>query len=615
MKIINLQISKPAKVFVLHVFVVLWSISEAEDIFENRLFFITFVCMSQKWIFKQEPDEEIVDKINSSLGFGMLESKILVMRGIDTYAKARAFFKPNHSDIHDPFLMKDMQKAVERIATAIENGEKILIYGDYDVDGTSAVALMYLYLIKIYDKKNLDYYIPDRYSEGYGISTEGIDFAKENGFSLIIALDCGIKAIDKIQYAKDLGIDFIICDHHLPGDKIPDAVAVLDPKQQDCPYPFKELSGCGVGFKLCQGLNSIYKISSEELYELTDLLAISIAADIVSMTGENRSLAKLGLKILRKTKKLGLKILIPEEKLRIFSISNIVFEIAPKINAAGRISHGKAAVELMISEDLKHAHEIVNNIVNLNDERRDLDLNITQSANNQVVENKQVNKFTVVVYHPEWNKGVIGIVASRLTEAYYKPTLVFTDGNNGEMVASARSVSDFDVHEALEECSDLFLKFGGHRAAAGLSMEKKNFNLFKERFESVVMRTIREHQQYPSIEIDTKVRIDDLNTNFFNFHRKLSPFGPHNMKPVLVVENATTTGLIKQMGKEGNHIKFYINQPKTGKNIECVGFKLGQYIEDFRNKNFDMAFTIEENHWKGNVSYYLNIKDVKFRDK
>ena len=370
--------------------------------------------------------------------------------------------------------------------------------------------------------------------------------------------------------------------------------------------------GCGVGFKLCQGLNTIYKIPETELIELTDLLAISIAADIVSMTGENRVLAKLGLKTLRKTRKLGLRLLIPEEKISTFDISNIVFEIAPKINAAGRISHGKAAVELMISENLKHAHQIADDILNLNDSRRELDTNITQSALNQVVETKQENNFTTVVYHHEWNKGVIGIVASRLTEVYYKPTLVFTDGNNGEMVASARSVSDFDVHEALDICSEHFLKFGGHQAAAGLSMEKDKFEAFKQKFEKVVKEKIQEHQKQPSITIDTVIQIEDLNKEFFNFHRKLAPFGPHNMKPVLELKNQKVSGYVKQMGKDGNHLKFYIHQPISGRNIECVGFKLGQYIEDFKNKTFDIAFTVEENHWKGNVTYYLNIRDVKF---
>ena len=570
--------------------------------------------MSLKWIYKPEPDEEIVDSISSSIGFGTLESKILVLRDIDNYQKAREFFKPKLEDIHSPFLMADMQKAVERIASAIENGEKILVYGDYDVDGTTAVALMYLYLSKIVDKKYLDFYIPDRNLEGYGISDEGINYAKENDFGLIIALDCGIKASDKIDYANSLGIDFIICDHHLPGDELPKAYAVLDPKRNDCRYPYKELSGCGVGFKLCQGLNTIYKIPESELYDLTDLLAISIAADIVAMTGENRVLAKLGLKTLRKTRNLGLRLLIPQEKISTFDISNIVFEIAPKINAAGRISHGKAAVELMISDNLKNAHQIVNEIVDLNDSRRELDANITLSATNQVIETKQENNFSTIVYHPDWNKGVIGIVASRLTEVYYKPTLVFTDGNNGEMVASARSVSDFDVHEALELCSEYFLKFGGHQGAAGLSMEKEKFEDFKIKFEKVVSERIKEHQKEPSITIDTVIEIEDLNREFFNFHRKLAPFGPQNMKPVLELRNQKISGYVKQMGKDGNHVKFYIHQPVSGRNIECIGFKLGDYMEDFKSKSFDITFTVEENHWKGNVTYYLNIRDVVFRD-
>lgn len=570
--------------------------------------------MTQKWIYKPEPSEEVVDALSSSLGFGTLESKILVLREIDNYQKAREFFKPNITDIHNPFLMADMQKAVERVATAIENGEKILIYGDYDVDGTTAVALMYLYLSKIVDKKFLDFYIPDRNLEGYGISTEGIDFAKEREFSLIIALDCGIKSLDKVEYASSLGIDFIICDHHLPGEQIPAAAAVLDPKRKDCRYPFKELSGCGVGFKLCQGLNTIYKIPDAELFELTDLLAISIAADIVSMTGENRVLAKLGLKHLRKTRNIGLRLLIPEDKISTFEISNIVFEIAPKINAAGRISHGKAAVELMVSDNLKFAHQIADDILNLNDHRREMDINITQSAMSQVVETNQVSKFTTVVYSPDWNKGVIGIVASRLTETYYKPTLVFTDGNNGEMVASARSVSDFDVHEALDNCSHLFLKFGGHRAAAGLSMAKDRFEEFKEVFEQTVAEKIQDHQKEPSITIDTVVETEDLNRDFFNFHRKLAPFGPQNMKPVFVLRSQKVNGLVKLMGKDGNHLKFYINQPAYNRNLECVGFKLGEYLEDFKTKRFDIAFTVEENHWKGNVTYFLSIRGVKFME-
>jgi len=570
--------------------------------------------MSQKWIYKPEPDEEIVDGLISSIGFGTLESKILVMRGIDNYQKAREFFKPNGTDIHNPFLMADMQKAVERIATSIENGEKILVYGDYDVDGTTSVALMYLYLSKIVDKKYLDFYIPDRNVEGYGISDEGIDFARDNGFSLIIALDCGIKSVDKIDYANSVGVDFIICDHHLPGEKLPNAIAVLDPKRKDCRYPYKELSGCGVGFKLCQGLNTIYKIPESELFELTDLLAISIASDIVAMTGENRVLAMQGLKFLRKTRKFGLRLLIPEEKLAHFEISNIVFDIAPKINAAGRISHAKASVELMISDNLKKAQQIVENIINLNDERREMDINITLSAMNQALEMHKTQRYSTIVYDPLWNKGVIGIVASRLIENYFKPTLVFTEGNNGEMVASARSVSDFDIHKALEFCSDLFMKFGGHQAAAGLSMEKEKFEEFKIRFEDYVKTNIQEHQKEPTIYVDSVVKPEDLNREFINFHRKLAPFGPHNMKPVLVLKNQKVSGYVKLMGKESTHLKFNIAQPTTGRNVECVGFRFGQFADDFRTKTFDLAFTIEENHWKGNVSHFLNVRDVMFHD-
>ena len=568
--------------------------------------------MESKWIFKKEPEEEVVDKIHSSLGFGMFESKLLVMRGIDSYSKAREFFKPQVSDIHDPFLMKDMQTAVECIVSAIHQRKKVLIYGDYDVDGTSAVALLYLYLSKIYDKKLLGYYIPDRYTEGYGISKQGINYAKEQGFPLIISLDCGIKSLKEIDYARSLGVDFIVCDHHLPGDQLPRAVAVLDPKRRDCPYPYKELSGCGVGFKLCQALNTIYKLPADDLYNLTDLLAISIAADIVSLTGENRTLAKLGLKRLRNTKRAGLRQLIPNEKLRNFTTSNIVFEIAPKINAAGRISHGKAAVELMISNDAAEAKEIVSQIIELNHQRKEMDSSITASAMKQIADSNQGKNSVLIVYDAAWSKGVIGIVASRLVEVYYKPEFIFTDGNDGEMVASVRSVSDFDIYWVIEECSDLLLKFGGHRAAAGLTMKKTNFDAFKNRVEKIVSETIQEYQKSPSIEIDSVIEIKDLNDSFFTFHGKLAPFGPDNMKPVLVINNVCAKSTICQMGKDEAHVKFYIFNQDTEEKIECVGFGLGQYYEEMKSKTFNMAFSVEENHWRGNVAYYLNIKDIKF---
>jgi len=568
--------------------------------------------MTKRWIEKALPREDLVDKTNSSLGFGNLASKILVMRGIDSYEKARKFFKPKLSDIYDPFLMKDMSQAVNRIATAIENGEKILVYGDYDVDGTTSVALMYIYLKNIYNEEYLDYYIPDRNTEGYGISTEGINYAKENGFSLIIALDCGIKSAEKINYASSLGIDFIICDHHLPGEKLPEAVAVLDPKRKDCSYPFKELSGCGVGFKLCQGLNTIYQLPEKELHALSDLLVISIAADIVPIIDENRTFAKMGLKKLRNSTRPGIQKLILKDKLRHFTISNIVFEIAPKINAAGRISHAKTAVKLLITEDPLKAEEIVERILKLNDQRRDLDSNMTFEAKEQVIETQQENDYSTIVYHPEWNKGVIGIVASRLIETYYKPTLVFTDGNDGEMVGSARSVSDFDLHHALDQCSDLFLKFGGHRAAAGLSIEKKNFEEFKIRFEEIVKSSIQEHQKSPTITIDSEISLDDLTDDFLRFHHKLQPFGPENMKPVFLIKNTSIYGNIKRIGKTGIHLKFKVEQAGCKNIFEALAFKSGDSFTDFTTKKFDLVFTIEENYWKGNMTYFLNIKDALF---
>jgi len=568
--------------------------------------------MKLRWIYKTAPSEDSIKNISSSLGFGYLESKILVNRGIDSYDKAREFFKPKMSDIHDPFLMKDMMKAVERINKSIEQNEKILILGDYDVDGTTAVALVYTYMCEIYDPDKLDFYIPDRNLEGYGISTESIDFAKKNNFSLIIALDCGIKSVDNIDYANTLDVDFIICDHHLPGNKIPNAVAILDPKRKDCPYPYKELSGCGVGYKLCCALNSIYKLPGEKLLNLTDLLVISIASDIVPITGENRVLAKMGLKKLRYTNRNGIKSIISDEKLKNFNISNIVFEIAPKINAAGRLFHGKLAVELLLTDNEKISAKIAEKIINLNSERKELDSDITYQAIEQIKITDQEKNFTTIVYNPNWNKGVIGIVASRLIENYYRPTVVFTDGNNGEMVASARSVADFDLHEALDTCSDLFIKFGGHRAAAGLSIEKKNFEKFKIKFEETVKKSIKENQKTPSIEIDSEISINNLTEDFFKFHKWLEPFGPSNMRPVFIIKNVKVSGIIKEMGKNNLHLKFNIIEKQTYKEIECVAFNMGEEVDNFKSKNFDLVFSLEENHWLGKTNYFLNIKDVYF---
>ena len=547
--------------------------------------------MKPKWIFKDKPNENILQQLKSKLNCEDLEALILALRNLTDLEKIKMFFRLKEEDIHDPFLMKNMHKAVERIATAVENGEKILIYGDYDVDGTTSVSLMYRYLAEIYDEKYLDFYIPDRYAEGYGISFQGIDFAKENGISLVIALDCGIKSIKEIDYASSFGIDFAICDHHLPGDEIPKAAAVLDPKQKDCLYPYKELSGCGVGFKL-------------------DLLAISIASDIVPITGENRTLAKLGLKKLHNTQKMGLKFLIPEERRKNFTISNIVFEIGPKINAAGRISHGKNAVKLMISNDENEAKKIVDKICELNSQRKEMDNQTTTEAVQQITDTEQDKKSAIIVYNPNWNKGIVGITASRITELYYKPTIVFTDSGEGEMVASARSVSDFDLYKALEKCSHLLEKFGGHQAAAGLTLKKENFDEFKTLFEKVVSEQIQEHQKTPIIEIDCEIKLSQLNEKFFDFHQKLAPFGPQNMRPVFALKNISNPKFVQLIGKDKSHLKFYL--PSENGNIECTGFKLGSYHEDLQKKNFDMVFSIEENHWKGQTSHILHIKDIQF---
>lgn len=571
--------------------------------------------MKHLWNFKPEPNEDVVDQLNSSLGFEILACKILAVKGIDTYQKAREFFKPEITDLHDPFLMKDMDLAVKRIDKAITSNEKILIYGDYDVDGTTAVALMYLYLSKIYTHKNIEFYIPDRNVEGYGISELGIEYAKQHDFKLIIALDCGIRASDKIAYAKELGIDFIICDHHLPSAKIPDAVAVLDPKRLDCQYPYKELSGCGVGYKLCCALNSTHNKPQSFMFELCDLLVISIAADIVAMTGENRNLAKIGLKELQKTKRFGLKALINSDKLANFTISNIVFEIAPKINAAGRIKHAKAAVELMISDKISHAQQMVEDIVKLNNMRREFDVSMTTDALKQIENEISNQTYTNIAYHSNWNKGVIGIVASRLIETYYKPTLVFTDGTDGEMVGSARSVADFDVHHALELCSDLLTKFGGHRAAAGLSLKKENFEAFKIRFEQAVKNTLKDEQKQPTIDVDLEMRISDLNPKFFKFHKKLEPFGPLNMKPIFFIKQLKAHSPLIKMGVDGAHLKFMISQKDSDEKIECIGFKFGNLHSRIESEEFDLLFSIEENNWRNSTTYFLSIKDIRFKDE
>lgn len=565
--------------------------------------------METKWILKSPPNPKTLNQLKSDWGCNDLEANILSLRNLTNSQEIKTFFRLKEEDIHSPFLMKDMKKAVSRIQKAIGNQEKILIYGDYDVDGTTAVSLVYLYLSQIYDKTKLSYYIPDRYTEGYGISKQGIDFAKENDFSLIIALDCGIKSVSEIDYANELGIDFIICDHHLPDENIPKAVAILNAKQNDCPYPYKGLSGCGVGFKLCQALNEFYKTPQKNIYQLTDLLAISIAADIVPITGENRTLLKLGLKYLRQTERLGLKQLVSNEKLKNFSTSDIVFQFAPKINAAGRIEHGKKAVELLISNDPQEIQSIANQIIEFNDYRRDLDQNITEEAVSQI-ENIRENDCITVVYSPHWSKGVVGIVAARLVEKYHKPALVLTDGDDENIVGSARSFSDFDIYVALEQCTEFLVKFGGHQAAAGLTLKKIDLEDFKKKLNKVVSEQIQEHQKIIKIDIDAEIKISDLNQKLFNFHQKLAPFGPENMRPVFLLKNIEHIDLPQKIGKEKNHLKFYL--PLKNNRIECIGFGLGHFFEEIKTHKFDMVFSIEENHWQGELRYNLYIRDIKF---
>jgi single-stranded-DNA-specific exonuclease len=506
--------------------------------------------------------------------------------------------------------MADMDKAVNRILDAIETGEKILIYGDYDVDGTTSVALVYSYLKNFYP--HLEYYIPDRYKEGYGISFAGIDYANINGYSLIIALDCGIKSIDKVEYATERGIDFIICDHHLPGDVIPKAVAVLDPKRVDCTYPFDELSGCGIGFKLMQAYSIKAGINLEKLYSYIDLVAVSIAADIVPIVGENRTLACMGLQKLNTNPLPGLKAILEHQKLnRELSISDVVFIIGPRINAAGRIESGSKAVELLISE---HADNTVLPNADINDNnttRRDLDRSITQSALDMIAgDDVYTNRRSTVVYSPDWHKGVIGIVASRLIESYYRPTIVLT--KSGDQVAgSARSVKGFDVYEAILSCSDLLIQFGGHKFAAGLTMEEANVEAFIQKFEEIVSATITEESLTPEVEIDAEIDLAEITPKFYDVLKQFAPFGPGNMNPVFLTRGVRDRGYGRIVGS--THLKLDVQQDNPNLFFNAIAFGQGHYAENVAKKiPFDICYAIEPNEWNGKVTLQLNIKDMAF---
>jgi single-stranded-DNA-specific exonuclease len=561
-----------------------------------------------RWNLKSKPEQQKVQELQTEIKVSNLIAELLISRGIETFEDARLFFRPSLSDLHDPYLMKDMDKAVERIEKAIVSGENIMVFGDYDVDGTTAVSLVSSYLKTIYS--NVTTYIPDRYAEGYGISFMGIDYADDNSVSLIIALDCGIKSLNHVAYANEKNIDFIICDHHRPGDKIPDAVAVLDPKRTDCDYPYDELCGCGIGFKLIQALGMNRGQTTDDLVQYLDLVATAIAADIVPMTGENRILAKFGLEIINSNPRPGIKALIHQVKKEELTITDVVFIIAPRINAAGRIKHGNYAVQLLSEFDFEQAIEFAREIELYNSERKDLDKQITIEALNQIIDNQEKDRFSTVVYHENWHKGVIGIVASRLIETYYRPTLVFTKSGE-KLAASARSVLGFDVYNALEACSEHLEQFGGHMYAAGMTLMEENYERFKNAFEKQVKNSILEEQREPQISIDLELNFEDIDEKTIRILKQFEPFGPQNMTPVFVTKYAFDTGYGKPMGLNNEHLKLFLKQ-NNSEGFAAIGFGLGDKYNLVTNrKRIEIAYSLSENEWNGKTSLQLNLKDLR----
>ena len=561
----------------------------------------------KRWI-ELEADEKIVQQLQTELNIHPVLCKLLVLRNIKTFDEAKDFFRPNLNKLHNPFLMRDMDKAITRIETAIANNERILIYGDYDVDGTTAVSLVYSYFNDFYD--NICYYIPDRYTEGYGISFQGIDFAKDNNVSLIIALDCGIKANDKVDYANERNIDFIICDHHLPGDVLPNAVAVLDPKRNDCSYPFDELSGCGIGFKLIQAYAEKNKLNAEKIYDQLDLVAVSIASDLVPITGENRILAKFGCDRINQNPRAGIKALMSELKLsRNLDITDLVFIIGPRINAAGRIAHGSEAVTLLIENDYDVAIEKTKKVQQNNTDRKTIDKDITDEAFAMIDNNETlIHKKTTVLYQEHWHKGVVGIVASRMIEKYYRPTIILAS-SNGKAVGSGRSVPGFDLYDAIDSCSEHLVQFGGHKYAAGLTIELDKIQDFSDAFEKIVRDRITADQQIPQVEIDAEIELTDINDKFFNILEQMQPFGPGNMRPTFVTKDVYDTGYSKVLN--GNHLKLNIlkdgQSPKNG-----VGFGMGNYMEFMEQKEtVDICYQLYANEWNNQIKIEFKLKDLR----
>ncbi|GAB5524715.1 MAG: single-stranded-DNA-specific exonuclease RecJ [Roseivirga sp.] len=565
--------------------------------------------MQKRWLLADRPENEIVASLTQSLNISEPLATLLAQRNITDFEQARSFFRPSLEQFHDPFLMKDMDKAVLRLNQAIEKQEKILVYGDYDVDGTTAVTTFYGFMSEVYDQ--LEFYIPDRYAEGYGVSRTGIQYAIDNNFGVIVTLDCGIKACDRIYDAQSAGIDVIVCDHHNPGDELPCALAVLDPKRSDCEYPYDGLSGCGVGFKLLHAFCLKNDIPLRQLYEYLDLLAVSIASDIVPITGENRVMAYFGLKKLNNDPRPGLKALIDLSRSRKdMTISGVVFGIGPRINAAGRMDHAGAAVNLLLAKSEEEARVLAGLVDTKNDARRNFDSTITEEAL-QMIEADEAREDlkSTVLYKEDWHKGVIGIVASRCIEKFYRPTVILTESND-KVTGSARSVQGFDVYNAISECADLLDQYGGHMYAAGVTMDIDKVDAFKKRFEEVVSRDITEDQLIPSVNVDTVIFLDEINTRFYNVLSQMGPFGPQNMQPVFVSENlhAINVKVLKEQ-----HLKFQVKQEGTDASYDVIGFGLADYHDLVHcGMKFHMAYTIEENDFRGHKSLQLMVKDLKF---
>ena len=581
--------------------------------------------MEKRWKIIANADSSKVEHLRQVLGVDRVIAQLLVQRGIETFDQAKAFFRPSLDNLHDPFLMKDMDKAVARLEKAVRDGENILIYGDYDVDGTTAVALLYTFLKTFYDR--VGYYVPDRYDEGYGISYKSIDYAAANGFSLVIALDCGIKAVEKVEYAASKNIDYIIADHHRPGEKLPAAVAVLDPKREDCTYPYHDLSGCGVGFKLVQAYAQNNGIAFEDLLQYLDLVVVSISSDMVEVTGENRILAYHGLHLMNTNPRPGLEAILkygdvvkkPKEAQdgknnfnRQLTINELVFLVGPRINAAGRMKSAKNSVELLISETIEEALTIAKNIDTFNTERRELDTNITKKAT-EIIDSAYYSedKKSTIVYNPDWHKGVIGIVASRLVEIFYRPTIVFTRSEaTGLITGSARSVKDFDIYEAIASCKDILENFGGHKYAAGLSIKIENFIEFKTRFEKYVSEHIREDQLSPELEIDAVIDLTQITPKFFRILRQFEPLGPGNTVPLFLSKRLMDSGYARVVGN--NHLKFAVVHPHIATfPVSAIAFQQSQHLNLVKNSEFNLCYYLEENHWNGRTNIQLNVKDIK----